>query len=105
MAKLKADALDGPGAALRLRFAPGELRQRDVEQFMAAVRQSALGTSAVEGDGKVLRAAVACGWVVEPVLKVDKDRDDVANMEPWKVAAFARQIDSLYVAAMTVPKA
>lgn len=90
---------------LVLRFAPGELRQRDVERYMGELRRSPLGDTLTENNGKVLRAAVVCGWVVEPVLKVDRDRDDVADLEPWKVAAFARQIDTLYVGAMTIPKA
>lgn len=94
-----------PATELVLRFSTGELRQRDVERYMGELRASRLGDTATEHNGKVLRAAVVCGWVVEPVLKVDKDRDDVADMEPWKVAAFARQIDALYVGAMTIPKA
>lgn len=95
-------ALTGPkGLRLVLRFSVDELRQRDVEKFMGAVRLSPLGDSPIEYNGKVVRAAVDAGWVVEPKLKAE----DVADMLPWQAAWFARQIDKLYIAAVTVPKA
>lgn len=96
----------GPnGLSMVLRYAASDLRQGDLEPFMAAVNRSRLGVSSIEYNGKILRAAVESGWVIQPVLRVDKERDDVANLLPWQTAWYAKQIDNVYKESMNIPKA
>ncbi len=84
---------------LVLKFNAETLRQRDVEKFVGIVAKSKLGNSPVEYAGKVVRAAVEAGWIVAPKLSVE----DIPDLEPWRVAQYAQQIDQLYSAALTVP--
>ena len=88
---------------LELRFSAGELRQRDVEKLMAAMRRSPLGESLAEHSGKVLRAAVECGWVVAPVWKVDASTDDVADLPPGECRWYAAQVDQVYAESSIIP--
>lgn len=90
---------------LVLKYGAGDLRQRDIEKFMAAIRRSDLGESPPEHAGKVLRAAIQAGWVIEPALKVEKDHDDVADLPPAHAFWYAAQIDAVYRECMTVPLA
>lgn len=86
---------------LVLKYSVQTLRQRDVEKFIGILAKSKLGDAAAHFNGKVVRAAVEAGWIEAPTFTADA----VGDMEPWRVAQYARQIDSLYRESMAVPKA
>lgn len=90
---------------LVLKYSANELRQRDAERLMGAIRRSSLGETPPEHAGKVLRAAVDAGWVVSPVLKVDQEMDDVGDMAPAETRWYAAQIDQVYAECMNTPLA
>lgn len=89
----------GLGLTLVLRFAVDELRQRDVERFMAAFNRTRSGDSTPEYNGRVLRAALEAGWVEQPTLTPQA----VDDLLPSHVAWFAKQIDALYQQASEIP--
>ncbi len=78
-----------------------DLKQRDVDKFMAAFSAQKQGNSPREDNGKTLRAALKAGWVKdsEPALKAEQ----VDDLSPAVVRWFAERIDRLYVEASTVP--
>jgi hypothetical protein len=80
-----------------------ELKQRDVERLMREFNAQKGGSSQPEYDGRMLRAALACGrkWIkdIEPALKPD----DVDGLAPNKVRWFVRQIDRLYQEVTAIP--
>jgi hypothetical protein len=80
-----------------------ELKQRDVERLMREFNSQKGGSSQPEYDGRMLRAALACGrkWIkdIEPALKAD----EVDGLAPNKVRWFVRQIDRLYQEVTTIP--
>jgi hypothetical protein len=85
---------------LKLKFNADELRQGDLEAFMAAYASfKHLGTTLPEDNGKTLRAAIKAGWIEEPKMALD----DVAAMRPVTVRWYAEQIDSVYTKARTIP--
>ena len=77
------------------------LRQRDVEKYMAAFRDTKLGDSLPEYHGRTLRAALKAGWVQE--IEPNIGEADVADLHPAKVKWFAEKIDRLYTEATTIP--
>lgn len=89
--------------SLTLKYSVDELRSRDMVRLMAALGRSTLGESIPEHAEKVLRAAVEAGWVVEPVLKVDKDVDDVSDLKPAHTRWYTQQIDRVYSEAEAIP--
>lgn len=87
------------GLRLLLRSNADELRQGDVEKLMQHIRASKLGETPNEHAGKLVRAAVAAGWIEEPKFTAD----NVPDMKPAHVAWYSRQIDRVYREATTVP--
>lgn len=92
------------GLRLVLAYGPDDLRQRDVEKFMAGVRKHGglvPGNSTAEYHGRVLRAGIDAGWVKEPAgLTVD----NVGDLRPAAAAWYATRIDELYAQATAIPK-
>ncbi len=72
-----------------------ELTQRDVERYMAEYRR----LTEADNAGKVLRAAIAAGWVRDPAMSVDM----VEAMKPAAVRWYAGRVDALYAEATTIP--
>jgi len=77
------------------------LKQRDVERYMAAYRAIKIGDSLHEQNGKVLRAALASGWV--KAISPPMTADDVGQQKPGIVRWFAQHIDVLYAEVTAIP--
>ena len=95
---------------LRLVLAEAEdLRQRDVERYMAAYReQKKLGDSVAEAHGKSLRAALMARWVkaIESGAGANGtmlNENQVGDLPPAAVRWFAQKVDALYLQITLVP--
>lgn len=99
-----------------------ELKQRDLEKYMAAYRAQKQGDSVPEAHGKSLRAALAAGWVreIEPVITAESSPSpspstgsggsggavrptDVGQQSPAVVRWLGMQVDRLYADLVTIP--
>jgi hypothetical protein len=79
--------------SLVLKGGPDDLTQGDIEKFSAAYRDHG---DVIEPNGRLVRAAIAAGWILEPAgLTVA----GVPNMAPRLVKWWGREIDALYGAA------
>jgi hypothetical protein len=82
------------------------MRQRDLDKYMAAMREPKLGDSTPETDHKIVFAGLRSGVVKEARVS-DRPEPltaaDVADLAPARVRWFARKINALYSQAVAIP--
>lgn len=78
------------------KFELADLKQRHLEAFLMAMKDVDKDLPLQVYHGKVLKAALDAGWIVEPKV------EDVGDLKPAKVRWMAEQLISAYSEAVTV---
>ena len=72
-----------------------ELKQRHIEAFAVAIK-AAFELPLAKYRGEVVRAAVTCGWIKSPEIKVN----DVGEMKAGAVRWLSEKLATVYTDAM-----
>lgn len=72
-----------------------EITQGDIERFTVAYRNL---NGVADNSGKLVRAAIQAGWIIEPVLRLE----ELDSLPSRRVRWYGQLIDRLYDEATTV---
>lgn len=73
-----------------------DLKQRHMEAFLIATKDVDKELPLQIYYGKVLKAAIDAGWIIEPVI------EDVGDVKPARVRWLAEQVITAYSESVTV---